>query len=41
MSFFKKLIGLGNRPEELQDGMLDEVLQEDARPLLLEVYSNT
>ncbi len=41
MSFLKKLIGLGNRPEEIQDGMLEELLREDERPLLLEVYSNT
>jgi len=41
MRFLKKLIGLDGRPEELRDGMLEELVEREERPLVAEFYSNT
>ncbi len=40
MKFFKKLIGLGNRPQELYDGELEALLQEEQRPVVVEFYGH-
>jgi hypothetical protein len=41
MKFLKKLIGLADRPEELYDGMLEELVKSEERPLIAEFYANT
>lgn len=41
MGFFMKLIGLDGRPDELRDGMLQELVQSESKPLVAEFYSNT
>ena len=41
MKFLKRLIGLADRPEELHDGMLEELVGEERKPLVVEFYSNT
>lgn len=41
MGFFMKLIGLDGRPDELRDGMLQELVQSEGKPLVAEFYSNT
>ena len=41
MRFLKKLIGLDGRPDELRDGMLEEVVSREALPVVAEFYSNT
>lgn len=41
MGFLKKLIGLDGRPEELRDGMLQELVEQERKPIIAEFYSNT
>ena len=41
MRFLKKLIGLDGRPDELRDGLLEEIVAREARPVVAEFYSNT
>ncbi len=41
MEFLKKLIGLSGRPEELSDGMLEEAVRDETKPVIAEFYSNT
>ncbi|MDP2361767.1 MAG: hypothetical protein Q8O14_13635 [bacterium] len=41
MRFLKKLIGLDGRPDELRDGMLELVVEQESRPVIAEFYSNT
>jgi hypothetical protein len=41
MEFLKKLIGLSGRPEELHDGMLEELVKTESKPIIAEFYSNT
>lgn len=41
MRFLKKLIGLDGRPDELRDGALESLVQQESRPLVVEFYSNT
>jgi hypothetical protein len=41
MKFLKKLIGLADRPEELYDGMLEEMISSENKPIIAEFYSNS
>jgi|GEM_PF-2564672 len=41
MGFLKKLIGLDGRPDELRDGMLEEMVGKEKKPIIAEFYSNT
>jgi hypothetical protein len=41
MKFLKKLIGLADRPEEIYDGMLEEIVKAEDKPVVAEFYSNT
>ncbi len=40
MGFLMKLIGLDGRPDELRDGMLQELLLSESKPIVAEFYSN-
>lgn len=41
MNFLKKLIGLADRPEELHDGMLEDIAKSETKPVVAEFYANT